>query len=277
MNIQDYILSGIIESYVLGIASPEDRAEFESVCASHPEVRKARDEFEATLEAYFMNHPGTIKPASELRDKIFAEINRTADDSPKRETIIAPIYPLQPVKRGWWRFVAAAAIILLLGSTVLNYYFFTQYKEYSIKYQELSSSQIQMASANQALQTKLQDYESAMNLMKNPAMAIIKMNSVPSSPSPNSLATVYWDTRNKDVYLLANNLPATVTDKQYQLWAIVDGKPVDAGLVEIKEGLSFIKMKNIQRAQAFAITLEKKGGSDAPTPAAMYVLGKVTG
>jgi anti-sigma-K factor RskA len=183
---------------------------------------------------------------------------------------------LQPIKTGWWRFVAAAAIVLLLGSTAMNYYFFTQYKEYSNKYQELSASQIQMASANQAMQTKLQDYESAMDLMKNPAMAIIKMNSIPASPSPNSLATVYWDTRNKDVYLLTNNLPATVTDKQYQLWAIVDGKPVDAGLVDIKEGLSFIKMKNIQRAQAFAITLEKKGGSEVPT-SAIYVLGKVTG
>jgi anti-sigma-K factor RskA len=35
-------------------------------------------------------------------------------------------------------------------------------------------------------------------------------------------------------------------------------------------------MKNIQRAQAFAITLEKKGGSEVPT-SAIYVLGKVTG
>ncbi|HEY4874833.1 MAG TPA: anti-sigma factor [Puia sp.] len=277
MNIQEYILSGIIESYVLGLASPEERAEFESICASHPEVEKARDEFEATLENYFMNNSGAVKPASEIRDKIFAEINSATDGSQKRETIIAPLYPLQPIKTGWWRFVAAAAIILLLGSTAMNYYFFTQYKEYSNKYQELSASQIQMASANQAMQTKLQDYESAMNLMRNPAMAIIKMNSVPSSPSPNSLATIYWDTRNKDVYLLSNNLPPTVTDKQYQLWAIVDGKPVDAGLVDIKEGLSFIKMKNIPRAQAFAITLEKKGGSGVPTLTAMYVLGKVTG
>jgi len=34
-------------------------------------------------------------------------------------------------------------------------------------------------------------------------------------------------------------------------------------------------MKNIPKAQAFAITLEKKGGSVTPTLSAMYVMGKV--
>jgi len=275
VNIDQYILSGIIESYVLGLASPEERAEFEAMCSAYPEIRKARDDFERSLENYFISSASSIKPAPGIKEKIFSQINAESSATQKQDSP-AKVYPLQPVKTGWWRTLAVAAVLLLLFSTIMNYYFFTQYRKFSNKYEELASSQIQMASANQVLQTKLQDYESAMNMMKDPAMAIIKMNSVPTSPSPNSLATVYWDTRNKDVYLLANNLPATVTEKQYQLWAIVDGKPVDAGVVDIKEGLSFVKMKNIPRAQAFAITLEKKGGSSVPE-GAMYVLGKVTG
>ena len=274
MNIQEYILSGTIEKYVLGLASSEEREEFEAMCAAHPEIEKARDEFERSLENYFVNDPGAIKPDPAMKDKIFAHINAASPDIQQPK---APVYPLQPVIATWWRFVAAAAIVLLLGSTVLNYYFFTQYKDYNNKYEQLLAGQTQMASADQALQTKLQDYESAINMMKNPAMVIIKMSSVPTSPAPNSLATVYWDTRNKDVYLLTNNLPATTDQKQYQLWALVDGKAVDAGVVDIREGLSFVKMKNIQRAQGFAITLEKKGGSEVPTSSAMYVMGKVTG
>ncbi len=103
-------------------------------------------------------------------------------------------------------------------------------------------------------------------------MAIVKMagSAVPTSPDPNSAATVYWDTKSKDVYLLVNNMPAPPTDLQYQLWAIVDGTPVDAGVFDMKDGI--IKMKNIQRAQAFAISLEKKGGSIAPT--VIYMLGR---
>jgi anti-sigma-K factor RskA len=35
-----------------------------------------------------------------------------------------------------------------------------------------------------------------------------------------------------------------------------------------------VKMKNAQEAQAFAITLEPKGGSSAPT-GGMYLMGKL--
>jgi anti-sigma-K factor RskA len=276
VNIQEYISTGIIESYVLGLASSPERAEFEAMCSAHPEIQKARDEFEQSLEKYFLDNSGMVKAAPWLKEKIFAEI-QVASSSNQKTQERAAVYPLQAVKTDWWRFIAVAAVILLLFSTIMNYYFFAQYRKYSNKYEELASSQIQMATSNQILQTKLQDFKSALNLMKDPAMAIVKMSSLPTSPFRNSLATVYWDTRTKDVYLLANNLPTTVSNKQYQLWALVDGKPIDAGVIEIKEGLSFIKMKNIPRAQSFAITLEKRGGSDAPNLSAMYVMGKVTG
>ena len=56
---------------------------------------------------------------------------------------------------------------------------------------------------------------------------------------------------------------------------MVDGKPVDAGVFDLNAGPGMFKMKNIPRAQAFAITLEKKGGSPTPSLDKLYVLGKV--
>jgi len=275
VNVQEYILSGIVESYVLGLANPDERIEFERMCDQHPEVRQARDAFEMSFEKNALVN--AVPPPSYLKNEIFAKLKATEPDKKatislnKKEMSSTPVVPM-----GWLRYVAVASIVLLVASTLLNYYFFTQYKEYSAKYDQLVQNQTQMASANQAMQTKLQDYESAISLIKDPAMAVVKMPSVPTSPNPNSLTTVYWDTKSKDVYLLVNNLPQPISDKQYQLWALVDGKPVDAGVFEIKEGLAFVKMKNIPKAQAFAITLEKKGGSPTPDLHAMYVFGKVS-
>ena len=62
-------------------------------------------------------------------------------------------------------------------------------------------------------------------------------------------------------------------EKQYQLWEIVNGKTVDAGMLDNCTGLC--KLKNIPSAQAFAITLENKGGSPTPTMSALYVMGAV--
>jgi hypothetical protein len=185
-----------------------------------------------------------------------------------------PVAQIRPI---WSRYVAAAAIVLLVVSTLLNFYFFTKYKEYIAKYDDLVAAQTQTALLNQSMQTKLKDYESALSLIRNPGMAVVKMPGVPASPSPSSMATVYWDTRTKDVYLMVNNLPMPSADKQYQLWAIVDGKPVDAGVFDMANNSPIVKMKNIPQAQAFAITLEKRGGSPTPTMEAMYVMGKVIG
>jgi hypothetical protein len=191
-----------------------------------------------------------------------------------------PRIPLQKPtlvpRAGFAKYVAAASLILLAGSVLLNLYLLDQYKKSIAQNKELSAIQTQVTSTNQGFKAKLLSYENALNLMKNPLMAIVKLPGMPNSPAPSSMATVYWNTESKDVYLLINELPKPLSDKQYQLWAIVDGKPVDAGTFDMTEGISFVKLKTIPKAEAFAITLEKRGGSETPTMDAMYVMGRVT-
>lgn len=63
---------------------------------------------------------------------------------------------------------------------------------------------------------------------------------------------------------------------QYQLWAIVDCKPVDAGMISTEKGVYHIqKMRSFGKAQAFAITLEKADGSPTPTMDQMIVQAKI--
>lgn len=272
MNPQEYILSGIVESYVLGVASPEESAEFERMCDAHHEVRDARNAFELQLEQSLLNQK--LEPPRVLKSRIFSEIGMEKDKQPAR--IISRIPALIP-RKGFARYLAAASLIMLLGSVLLNFYLLDQYKKSIAQYKELVATQTQIAGANQVMQTNLETYENALGLMKNPKMEIVKMPGMPASPAPSSMATVYWNTESKEVYLLVNQLPMPVPEKQYQLWAIVDGHPVDAGVFDMDKNFSFVKLKTIPKAEAFAITLEKKGGSTTPSMDAMYVMGKVTG
>lgn len=293
MNIQEYISSGIVESYVLGLADDIDRAEFERMCAAHPEVRAARDAFEQSLEENITGH--VVQPPANLKSKIFSTIDMDkvastpgySEGASSAPPAVPPIKAFRPIKgqsadarigvreTGWQKLVAAAAVILLLFSTALNFYFFNRYRQYKEEFQALVQSQSVLASHNQVLQTRLLDYEKAVEMMKDPDMAIVKMPAIPTSPDPTSATTVYWDTVTKDVYLAVSKLPQPAAGQQYQLWAMVDGKPVDAGVFDIVEGPGMTKMKNIPRAEAFAITLEKKGGSPTPSLDKLYVMGKV--
>lgn len=272
----------MVELCVLGLASAEERAEFERMCDAHTEVRLARDVFEQQLEKTALEK--SIEPPRHLRSRIFGEIEIEKEKSgyPSNGYAAEPAFAEEtPVRVIGWsrslRYAAAASVIFLVGSVILNFYFYRKYQTISDQYSALVQQQSEMAGRVKEYQVKYEELMAAERKMGDPAMAVIRMDGkeVPASPDPSCMATVYWDTRTKDVYLRVNHMPSPASNEmQYQLWAIVDGVPVDAGVFDIKEGVPYITMKNIPRAQAFAITLEKKGGRPIPE-GKMYVLGKV--
>jgi len=270
VNVKEYIASGIVESYVLGLASKEEMAEFERMAAAHHEVRMARDAFEKLLEEQALAN--AIKPPVHVKSKVLAELEVEADKLKSNgNTIVADPEQAEQVPvvvAPWWKYAAAASIVLLLGSAALNIYYMNEVKTYKNLY---LTAQTEYAQREDSMRAQLTAYQSSMDRIRDTGMAVVRMKG--TAKFPESMATVYWDTKSKDVYLLVNNLPQPATGKQYQLWAIVNGKPVDAGMLQWSNTVAVKSMKNIPAAQAFAITLENEGGSPAPTMEAMYVYG----
>lgn len=252
MNTQEYILSGIVESYVLGLASDEERNEFEQMCIQYPAVLAARTAFELALEKQAMENG--IAPAAGLKNKIFGQISSSG------KVVSMNAAPVS--KTNWLKYAAAACVILLAGSVYWN---------------------ITLSNKNKSLQNNYNNTVAELDNVKKEINNItgnanIKMASMKGQEaSPASFATVYWDTTSQDVYLMVNNMPKPASDKQYQLWAFLDGKPIDMGLIEITEKpLQLYHLKKAQAAQAFAITLEKKGRTDVSKPeGTLYVMGKL--
>jgi hypothetical protein len=60
LNVKKYILSGIIESYVLGLTTEAEQQEFEGLCKQYPEIAQAKLEFELSLETLLIKN--TIVP-----------------------------------------------------------------------------------------------------------------------------------------------------------------------------------------------------------------------
>src|SRR6202000_1909090 len=100
------------------------------------------------------------------------------------------------------------------------------------------------------------------------------VNMVGTKVAPKSSANIYWDSASANVYLVVKNMPNLPNDKQYQLWALIDNKPKDLGVFDATDDKIILKMKNTQKAQAFAITIEQKGGSPSPDLQKLQSMGK---
>lgn len=274
MDIQAYIQSGIIESYVLGLTSAEETLEVERLRNEYIEIDKAINEFSLALEEKAFEN--AITPPPEIKAKIIAaaiqqekqpnEIPLTPAEPEKTAPAIIPVYNI-----GTWKMVAAASVILLIGSAALNYYLYNQYSNNKEAYQALLSERETLQANNSVYQTQLKEWQAAAAMMTDTAMATVKMR---STKGKDDAAIVFWNKQNKDVYVMVNKLPEPATGRQYQLWAMVDGKPVDAGVLD-PSCSSVCKMKNIPKAQAFAITLEKEGGNQFPNLKALFVMGNI--
>jgi anti-sigma-K factor RskA len=267
VNTKAYIESGIIESYVLGLTSAEEAAELEQLCIQHTEIKNAVDEFSGRIEKEAFEN--AVIPPLDIRERLMSGLS---GEFAEEERSVAPVIPIDIANtknRSSFslKYLAAASVILLIASTGLNFYLYNNYKSSTDKYQALLVERNSLQANNDAFRTKLDDLEKSMHIIEDPNMLVINLNGVKGKE--NNLATVYWDTKTKDVYLLPTKMDAPPTGKQYQLWAIVDGKPVNAGVINDCNGVC--TMFNIQKAQAFAITLEKAGGSPTPTLSDMYV------
>jgi anti-sigma-K factor RskA len=265
--LQEYIASGVIESVVMGLASESERAEFEQLCTQYPELVAARRDFEERLEEYASEH--AVLPPPEVKVKVLEAIGNTPSrqiPSSNPPEVITMENEKKPVRaEGWLRFIAAASVILLIAMGWLYY--------------QTSSQNKDLTSTNDRLKEKLNSTDSVLNkivreteMIKDPNTTVINM--VGTQAAPRSSANIYWDSTSSNVFLVVKNMPKLPSDQQYQLWALLDGKPSDLGIFDASEDKVILKMKNIQKAQAFAITIEKKGGAPSPTLQKMQSMGK---
>ena len=261
MNIKEYISSGVVESYVLGLASEQERSEFEKMCFLHPEVLEARNAFELAVEKLAVQ--ASVIPPDELKQKLF-EVLKPGEVKYKnlRHSSTSP-YSLN-----WLKYAVAASLILLAGSIYWNISLYN-------KNEELKKGNSKLERDVKNYTAKFSEIDQEAKMLQNPNIKMAALEG--TQHSPQSFVTVYWDTTSKDVYLMINNLPQPAPDKQYQLWAIINEQPIDLGVFEMTKNkiLPIVQMKNAQNVQAFAITLEKKGGNSSPSMDAMYVKGEL--
>jgi len=272
VNLKDYIESGIIESYVMGLATESERAEFERLCAQYPELVAARRKFEESIEASAKEQALPTPP--EVKVKIFEAIGKSAPSSLGSTSSNPPkIHTMENSKSpargpGMLRFAAAAAVILLIGMVWL-YFQAKQQNQDLVK--ENDGLKIQRDTAQNILNRIVQEQKQAIG---DPNTTVVNM--VGTKSAPKSSANVYWDSASSSVYLVVKNMPQLPNDQQYQLWALIDGKPNDLGVFDATNEKLILKMKNTKKAQAFAITIEKRGGSPSPTLEKMQSMGKAT-
>jgi anti-sigma-K factor RskA len=256
INIEEYINSGVLEQYALGLTSVTESEEIALLLKQYPELRSELSKIEESLEIFAKQY---AKPLPDyLKTKILnsIEVEKTRTDLHGKNSFL--------------NYFLYGMLCLLVATSV---YFWNENKKQLDKlsglineHQQLEIKYVQDSLALTECRNNLSEYTNREHnriLLKG------------TIKSPQSFAAVYYDTISKKTYLDIMNLPETSSQKQYQLWGIVAGKPVDLGVIDLLERKNLKEIRFIEQVQAFAITLEPYGGKTSPSMDEMYVIGGI--
>ncbi len=282
MNLQAYITSGILELYVHGLASPDEIREVEAMAEQHPEVKQEIDAIRQALDVYVGSHG--VQPPAGLKEKIMERLDAAPNGGGSKgrsdhANAAQPTRSYEPRERRETGGASSIAVWLLgaalLGACVAVFLFWQQAERASAQVQAAQEQAEQVRKDCEAEKAKAQEINEQFIAIRHWATKPVQMKATPLGG--DAYAIVFWNNIKKATYLDLGRLPKPASDKQFQLWAIVDGKPTDMGVFDVADNSGLVKIEGqfIENPQAFAVTLEPKGGSESPSLDQMWVVGNV--
>ena len=266
MENKEYINSGVVELYAMHALSPQEKAEFEQKLLLYPELKKELKKVQESLDYYSESNASNPRP--ELRAKILESIDISSSGKAKGK-----IVPIRENTSLTYKYMIAACLAALVVSTFASWFFYSRWNEAEDRYSALLGDKNQLAQNYNLVKNEYDRNVNDLIVMRDQQSTVIQLFS--TDTSKNFEARIYWNKNTAESYIDVLALPIPDEGKQYQLWALVGGKPVDAGVFEMAVG-GIQKVKDISAADAWAVTLEPKGGSVSPTLDQMYLLGKAS-
>lgn len=264
MNIQELISSGKLELYVAGTLSEREMGDVAASALEYPEIASEIEKIERAMLDFLS--PVEFHMTEREKDSQLGHIfERIHVHGLGGRIVQFRRYSRQAVA------VVAACLILTTGFTVW----------FALKDNRLTRELAGLRTEEQAIMAEkanfmdhLDKMQQQFTLMRNILTRRVELTSVAGNKitAQDSYMLLYWNPTSQKLMLADAHLPHLGADQQYQLWAMYDGKPVDAGVFEVN-AVEF--QKDVSAAQAFAVTVEPKGGSKTPTLSNLCMMAKL--
>lgn len=252
MDKERFLQSGLLEQYVLGLTSGEENEEVEWYAQTFPEIQSEIDSLRNAVKQYAESQIST--PDSRVVDQEQTK-DHLSISSKKRATSRAKV-------ASQW---LMAACLVLFGFFGISQY--TQKNNAQQKVNQLRRDFIAYKSDCEKNQQRIYALETQLDFFQHRKTAPLQLEG--TNLAPGSKVRVFWNELQKTAMLQVLALPEHPTSKQYQIWADIDGKMVNLGLINSKSEEPQ-PIRCLPKAASLNITLEPLGGSEEPHVDQLY-------
>jgi anti-sigma-K factor RskA len=247
----------LLPAYALGALDGADLSELEEHLAGGcEECRRQLGLWQNNLEGLAAEIP-PVQPAATTRARILRLAGTSA---------------VTPVRRApsWWLAAAAALLLVLAAWGLAGQARMARKVRRLAEERDRLERQVESLSLEVSrMRTDTQQAELALQVIAAPGVQSVALAGL--GPTPGAAGRTYVNPRNRDALFYAFDLPRLPDDKTYQLWFIAAGKPVPAGTFGVdprgNASLRVDRVVDVHQIQAWAVTIEPRGGVPQPTGA----------
>lgn len=239
-KIQQFLDSDLLEQYLLEATSPEETARVERYIAMYPEVRNSYLELQENLEAYAKLH--AVRAPEGLRERILQRVRNE-----------------RAGRRRFMRYAVAASIAALFFAGA-SFWFYNQNQNLQVE-NDLVNNKIRVLEAD--MKEQLEDVRNQFIVLNNPGTRKFMVNGNQKARELKAIA--YVNPVKKLSYINVRKLPNLPEDKDYQMWAEVNGEMVNLGVIRDFEDKDKLMALPYGEKGLSYITIEPKGGNTTPS------------
>ncbi|MBT8310392.1 MAG: anti-sigma factor [Flavobacteriaceae bacterium] len=242
-EVQLFLGSGLLERYLVGDTNDSENYKVEAFISEYPEVKAEYNLLQDNLE--ILAKSNAVEPPRNILNDILKELDET------------PVIALSQVRKPIpWFGIAASVAAVLFGA--LSLFLYTQNQslidENNMVNDELNELLIDAAHT----QSELADITKKYDMLNNPETNkyILRGN----KRAKNLKTVAYINTVDKLSMIDVVDLPQLPDDQIYQLWAEVNDKMVNLGILD-ESNRNLIPVPYLEDALSYNITIEPKGGN----------------
>jgi len=251
MEQEEIISSGILELYSLRKLSSEESGEVESKI-HHEEMKKELSAVQDSIIDYCRFHE--LNPPPVLRAQIMEQVLPGEAVVPKKK---------KPGESSslTYKYLIAASLAALIVSTFASWFFYSKWDDAEKNYSGMLQDKNELSENYNVMKSAYDEQSVMLSVIRDPGSKAFDL--FPVNISLIYKARVFWNGSLQQTYVDALALPSLEKGKQLQLWCIVRGTALDAGII-INGQHGVQRMKDMPEAGMWLITLEPAGGSSSP-------------
>lgn len=252
----------LLPAYALGALEGEELGELEAHLAGGcEECGRQLTLWQGDLEELAATVPA-VEPSEITRARVLRLAGATPEPAAARAAV---------PRRSSWKMAAAASALLalalwgLLGQVRME----REVRSLSAERDRLRGQVEVLSREVGSVRSEVLQAKQDLQVLAGPGVQAVTLAGL--GPTPGAKGRTYVNPSTHDALFYAFDLPALPADQTYQLWFIADGKPVPAGVFAVDpRGTASLRVQqvaDVAKIQAWAVTVEPRGGLPQPTGA----------